>query len=126
MMTLKMNREICTIQVFEYSNPNERKANRLPSTVAWPGNDPTVVQTWFASVMFSYPGPCGTRVEQVPSRVWNSFVMIASNLLLKSGDKKKKKIKNMTEAHPYLKGFKLTSTRNEHCLIEYMKERRSH
>jgi hypothetical protein len=52
--------------------------NLLPSTVIMPGSDPTVVQTWFAKEIFSYPGPWGISVVQVAFSVWNSFVRMAS------------------------------------------------
>ena len=50
-----------------------------PGTVTIPGWEPMVVQTWFVSVAFSYPGPDGTSVVHVPLTVWNSLTIKDSN-----------------------------------------------
>lgn len=54
--------------------------NVFPSTVVCPGDDPTVVHTWFAMLTFSYPGPEGISVWHVPFNVRNSLAIIDSKV----------------------------------------------
>ncbi len=68
-----------TCQTWPWESSYESAIKRSPSTVLWPGIEPTVSQTWFVSGTCSYPVPLGTRFEHVPLSVWNSLGVSPSN-----------------------------------------------